>query len=278
MKRILAVLLTLVLTVSLVSISKAESIMDIDIGLTISFIDVGRGDAILLRCGGESMLIDGGSRSKGNTVKNYLDSIGLTELTYMLNTHRHNDHIDGLIWLVENNFSVGEYLSPYRENFLDPDGRHDKMVRWLRQRNIVYHQIGNGDEMWLGNLVHLEFLRDESKGGTPNSYSVVTKVTFGETTILLMADVEGEAQRHLLKEYGSDFFKADILKCSHHGTTAMVYEFLDAVDPDLAIVTNSRKKNSGIENQLNNRKIKHYYTAEGTVEIQSDGLDWTVMK
>jgi len=66
--------------------------------LTVSFIDVGQGDSILLRApDGTDILIDGGPRTAGPTVVAYLQQEGVDDIDVMVATHPDSDHIGGLI-------------------------------------------------------------------------------------------------------------------------------------------------------------------------------------
>lgn len=61
------------------------------------FINVGQGDAELIVCGEDAVLIDGGKASAGSTVVDYLSRQGIAELDAVIATHPHEDHIGGLI-------------------------------------------------------------------------------------------------------------------------------------------------------------------------------------
>ena len=64
--------------------------------LTVHYIDVGQGDATLITCGEDAMLIDAGDNSKGTALQSYLLSQDITELDYVIGTHPDADHIGGL--------------------------------------------------------------------------------------------------------------------------------------------------------------------------------------
>ena len=64
--------------------------------LTVRFLDVGQGDSILLSCGDETMLIDGGPVEEGQFLVSRLNRLDVTELTYVVNTHPDEDHCGGL--------------------------------------------------------------------------------------------------------------------------------------------------------------------------------------
>ena len=67
----------------------------------VRFIDVGQADCILVQCGGETMLIDGGNRGDGTLVAGYLQSLGVDAIDLLVNTHAHEDHLGGLAVVVE---------------------------------------------------------------------------------------------------------------------------------------------------------------------------------
>lgn len=64
--------------------------------LIVHFIDVGQGDAILLTCGEDAMLIDAGDNDQGTKVQNYLQKQGVDKLKYVIATHPDADHIGGM--------------------------------------------------------------------------------------------------------------------------------------------------------------------------------------
>lgn len=274
MKRFLSLVLVVFLVLFMVICTAMASVYNEMDYLTVSFIDVRMGDCILLSCGGENMLIDGGMKKSATIIKKYFDQIGLEKLDYMFNTHFHEDHIGGLSKLLKENFPVDVYLSPYPDDF-KWDKTQIEVQNLLKKKEVEYVQVAGGEEMYLGEA-HLEFFRDMSKDVGTNGHSVVTMVTFGQVKILLMADVGGLAQWHLLAKYGAEVFKADILKYSHHGYMPMVKEFMDVIDPDLAVVTNNKKAVPGCESQLKKRDIDRFYTQSGTVVIETDGEDWSV--
>ena len=83
-------------------------------GVYVTFIDVGQGDSTLAYCEGETLLIDAGVPGQGEVVASYLDSIGVTQLDYVVCTHAHEDHCGGLDYILEN-YEVGMLFAPYTE-------------------------------------------------------------------------------------------------------------------------------------------------------------------
>ena len=83
-------------------------------GLAVSYIDVGQGDATLIVCNGEAMLIDAGVPEAGQTVVNYLDASGVDSLVYAVVTHAHEDHCGGMDEVVEA-VDIGTLFAPYSD-------------------------------------------------------------------------------------------------------------------------------------------------------------------
>lgn len=78
----------------------------------IHFLDVGQGDAAIILCNGESLMIDGGAPSCSSLIYSYLvNDLGLTHIDYMISTHPHDDHVGGLSAAL-NACTVGKIYSP----------------------------------------------------------------------------------------------------------------------------------------------------------------------
>ena len=71
--------------------------MDSNASATVSFLDVGQGDSILIQAEGKTVLIDGGERDQGSVVLDDLKQYGVTTIDYLIASHPHSDHIGGLI-------------------------------------------------------------------------------------------------------------------------------------------------------------------------------------
>jgi len=81
--------------------------------LRVDFINVKIGDAILLRAGDQSMMIDGGTRGKADMLELFFADQGITDFTYYFNTHAHDDHIEASTCLVQRGYTATCYLSKY---------------------------------------------------------------------------------------------------------------------------------------------------------------------
>ena len=240
--------------------------------LTVSFIDRGAADCILLCCGGETMIVDGAAYNQFKFIDAALSALDVHHFDYMINTHAHDDHIEGLIALLKHDYPADVYMSCYEDGY-SGSAEHTEVRKLLTERNIPYQRIGNGDHFSLGNA-EVTVFRDETPGIDKNRHSLILKVVYHGSSVLLMADAGRQTQDYLLDLYDADVFKADVLKFAHHGMTTMSVPFLAAVAPELVIVTNIRSSVPRAEKQLATLHIPRYYTHTGVVLMQTDGNLW----
>jgi len=74
--------------------------------VTVYFFDVGQGDSILINADGKNVLIDGGTKTAGSTLLGYLSSVNVTHIDIMVATHTHEDHIGGLITVMQSTITI----------------------------------------------------------------------------------------------------------------------------------------------------------------------------
>lgn len=238
--------------------------------------DTNEGDAMLLRCGGESMMVDGGPKPYREKLRDALAARGLEhDMKYYFSTHYHDDHIDGLYYLMRYGFTAGEFLHGYKESFFKEEERLYRTIRQAQFGQVPVRQVFDGDVLTLGGA-QLRVLHCTELFGA-NARSLVLKVTFGESSMLLCADITGETQRYFMENREEGILKADIIKIPHHGLVPMVPEVLDVVMPGAAIVTNEKKTVfSGAMAQLAGRNIPAFLCGEGAVLAVTDGRDWYI--
>ena len=125
--------------------------------MTVRFLDVGQGDSILLSCGEDTMLIDGGPVEEGQFLVSRLNRLDVTELTYVVNTHPDEDHCGGLAAVLakypaEHVYSsVTEYTTKgfqrgqvYGRAVQADRGAADRHALESRQRSGDGHRAGAG--------------------------------------------------------------------------------------------------------------------------------------
>ena len=241
--------------------------------LTIIAFKTGRSDAMLVRSGGEDMLVDGGYNAFRFDLAEALQKMGIAHVKIMFNTHPHDDHIEGFLYLLDRGFTADEAMSPFAKEYNDKYNFQQKFVRKLDKAQIPYHQVFDGDAFTLGDA-QVTVLHNP-KGGTVNDRSAVLSIRFGESSALLTADIAGGTQ-HYLADMDPSPVKTDVLKAPHHGITAMVKEFLDAADPAFILGSCYEKDASSLIVQARYRDIPLYCAGQGRVTMVTDGTDWYI--
>lgn len=102
--------------------------------LFVHFIDVGQGDSILVQTPSQNVLIDGGERTAGPIVVEYLRTQGVEGLDIVISTHPHSDHIGGLIDVLKT-FSVKEVIDPA---VIHTTKTYEEYLTLIDQKNIIF--------------------------------------------------------------------------------------------------------------------------------------------
>lgn len=202
--------------------------------LAVHFIDVGQADCILLSCGDDYMLIDGGNAADGYAVRSYLENAGVDKLDLLVATHPHEDHIGGLptvltyfeaetIWTTEITYSNSTI-----RKFLDAADKQDAPVV----------QPTGGETFLLGSALVTVLGPVSTNYEDVNNLSLVLMVEFEDTRFLFTGDMETLAEGDMLDFWGEEFnWKADVLKVGHHGSYSSTgYRLLREVAPTWAVI------------------------------------------
>lgn len=233
----------------------------------------GESDCMLLENGGECMMIDGGAMKWREKLYNALQDRGISHLKYFFNTHPHDDHIDGLCYLMmDYGVTADEFLSVFPEDY--DHKLHQRALRQARKAGVPFRQLFAGDTLTLGGVT-LRIYRS-SHGETENGYSALTRLEFGDASALLCADITGNVQKQFLELLPPEQLKADVAKAPHHGLNPFVSEFLDAVAPGFVVITNYEGDAKPTVNQMKKRGIPFAHSGEGTVILETDGTDWYI--
>ena len=242
--------------------------------LRITAFSAGQSDCMLLECGGETMMVDGGTAAYQDELIHAMHERNVENFKYLLGTHYHEDHIGGLIALMENGFGAGEYLHPYEPNAIYSNVNHRRAMQTVKNRKIPERQIMNGDQLLLGEAVITLIRYDE--GISANGRSTLAHVQFGSASALLTADIIGDTQSWCLETMPPSMLDVDVLKAPHHGVSAMVKDFVLAASPELIFINNeARDAREGIR-QAENLSIPALCTGDGRVVLETDGEDWYV--
>ena len=212
-------------------------------GMEITFLDVGEGDAILVTADGESMLVDGGLPECSDLIYTVLKNRELDHLRYVVCTHPHSDHAGGLSGALRY-ATVDEAFCCAPEY----DSRSfDSFVKALEKQGVELQIPQAGRQLQLGAAV-ITVISPSRHYEELNDNSLVLRIDYGRTSVLLAGDAGYQAELDMMD---SDYpLRADILKVGHHGSgSSSYYYFLDAVEPEYAVISVGRDNENGHPSQ-----------------------------
>ena len=239
--------------------------------LKVTFLDVGQGDAAVIQFPrGKVMVIDGGGTPDGSfdpgerIVAPYLWGEKRKAVDYLVNSHSHPDHLQGLLFLLEN-FEVKKVWDNGDRDAESP--LVQKMLEMARDRVEARGQGGSVHEVEGGKI---EFFHPPLEKGRRflfwgNDASLVIRISYGEVSFLFCGDVESLGEQEILKA-GMNL-QSTVLKVPHHGSkSSSTPDFLEAVRPRFAVFT----VRGGARPRLPSPAVLERYEAMGVKVFRSD--------
>jgi len=243
--------------------------------IRVSFIDVGKGDCILLQLGEAAALIDTGYEQTAEKVVSYLREQGVCNLEFVLISHYDRDHIGG-IRAIGSAFPVGLVYLP---DYVGADKNYRALAKAIGDLGLPTQRVSTplssniGDALLALYPSPVEYAPDASGGeGNDNDLSLAASLTSGEGSYLFAGDLEEEGIAAFLEGGHGQF---DVLKMPHHGEkSSCLDELLDEVRPRLAVITDSSDEPADKKTlkQLGKADIDVYRTSEfATIVVMEDG-------
>ena len=198
--------------------------------LSVTYLDVGQGNAVLVRQGDQAMLIDGGPRESSSFVVSYLEQQGIQKLDYVLISHFDEDHLAGAIGAL--------YKFPV-ETLITADYETDSSIyesykEAVEEKGYVPVHPSLGDTFSLGSG-SFRIISPVSYGHEDeNQDSVGIILENGSDRFFIGGDIGLEGEKEIL-EAGVDI-QADVMLMNHHGSHVS-REFFQAVNPSWAVIS-----------------------------------------
>lgn len=243
--------------------------------LSVSFLDVGQGDAIFIETPlGSQVLIDGGRGSdvlrELSTVMPFWDR----SIDIIVATHPDADHIGGLVEVFER-FDVEYIVETDVENDTPVYRAYREVIRRRGPERIV---PARGTQIEIDETATLTILsREVVAASDTNDASIVMRLDYGETSFLFTGDATKFVEEELLEFH--ELLDTDVLKVGHHGSsTSTSAAFVSAVSPDIAVISVGADNSYGhptseVLTTLENAGAVIYRTDEdGTIRLISDGM------
>ncbi len=242
------------------------------------------GDSTLLIFpAGTTMLIDTGYCGVGKYVVAFLRALDLGMLDYLVFTHPHGDHFGGAIELMD--YLWNEKKGGIREVWYSGAKMDKELValtmKLLKEKGVVFRQIkvdkdcagerpakivtgGVEISVYGPNEYDIQAVNSNENVETSNDVSLVLRFLYGKTVFLTCGDIYRNKEQYLLKTYGPECFRADVLKMNHHGNyQGNIQPWVSATRPQIAYAETDGNGNSGVMRR---------YTEAGAV-CYSTGMD-----
>ena len=220
--------------------------------LTVTYIDVGQGDSILIHTDRTNILIDTGPKGNGQNIYQTLKALKIEKLDYLIITHQHDDH-NGSLNEIRKLIPIDQEIIPTNET---------KMVG-------ITQAIDD---------ITLEFLGPVYISDDLNNMSLVIKLTYKNVSFLFMGDAGSEEEANLIRTYDAITLKSDVLKVGHHGSDSSSSQaFINVVQPSYAVISVGADNDYGHPHEATLNTLKQTNTQvfrtdrDGTVICTTDG-------
>ena len=214
-------------------------------GLTFAVMDVGQGDALFIESPtGTQILFDVGPARKIMGPLAKVMSPFDRSIDAIVLTNPDADHIGGFSEVFKN-YKVGMVVEPGTVN----DSRtYQNLKADILNKNIPNILAKSGMRLDLGGGVFIEILfpDQEVSNFNVNDGSVVARLYYGDTSIMLTGDSTLKTEKIILENIPKDSLKSTILKVGHHGSrTSSSDAFIKAIDPDFALISDGKDNKYG---------------------------------
>jgi len=239
-------------------------ISNVRTGLEIIFLDVGQGDSEIIHTkNGKNIIIDGGKRNK-NVVESYLDFKGINQIDIMILTHPDEDHIGGLIELIDVIHVDNIIVSDVDFSSIE---LYNEFISKANDKNVKITKVATGDRICLDQVIFNILLpQREIYFDNINNNSVVLSLEYEELKMMFTGDIEQEQEKYLEDNLLKDEFQ--VLKVAHHGSsTSTTGRFLDTITPSIGVISCGANNiyghpNKQVLNGLKDRNVEVFVTAD----------------
>lgn len=277
-------------------------------GLEMVMLDVGQGDGIAIHFpDGKNLLVDGGSLDVEDLAKYrlepYLKSRGISRLDYVFVTHGDQDHISGIVQMMEREdrgVKIETLVVPIREVW---EGQLEELVSLAKTKKIRVVEMKEEQILaFSGGTIRCLQPGEMEYPEPGNAASMVLLLSYGKFDLLLTGDVEEEGERMLTEKLASEKEKGvkqkegqsekeersgigeiEVLKVAHHGSkNSTSEEFLSVVQPECALLSAGKKNRYGhpheeTMNRLAEEGVMKFCTIEmGAIRIRTDGEKYQI--
>lgn len=233
--------------------------------LKIHFIDVGQGDSsLIITPQNKTILIDGGGSTSSdfnvgkNTLLPYILDRGFSKIDIVIISHFDNDHVGGIITLLEELKVEKVYISKQ----IEQSKNYEEFLKIASQKQIKIYEVMAGNRINIEKDLYLDILWPTDKQiatNILNNNAIVCNLHYKSFSMLFTGDIEEIAEREILNLYtqNENLLRADILKIGHHGSkTSSISDFLNIINPKVAVIGVGKNNNFGHPSKVVIERLK----------------------
>ena len=212
--------------------------------LEIHFLDVGQGDScFIITPNRKTILIDGGGSTSStfdvgkDTLIPYLLDKGYTNLDYVFISHFDQDHVGGILPVLEE-LHVGQVFISKQE---EKSENYKTFLELVKKKKLKMQEVKAGDKITIEDVSFqiLWPIEKQIEENQLNNNAMVMKLQYKSFSMLFTGDIEEVAEKKILDTYQNhlEILKATVLKVAHHGSkSSSTDKFLEAVNSKVAII------------------------------------------
>ena len=203
--------------------------------LEVHYLDIGQGDSFLIETpNGRQVLIDGGPNAIVLQRLSEVMDFGDHTIDMVVGTHPDKDHIGGLSDVLKK-YDVGTILTTENKNDTQASALYDQLKQ-KEGADVINARRGQMFILDASTTLRVLFPDRDPTNMESNESSIVLQLRYGSSTFLFTGDSPEKIEHYLVSIEGNGL-KSDVLKAGHHGSrTSTSEEYLDAVNPEYAII------------------------------------------
>lgn len=247
--------------------------------LTFAMLDVGQGDALFIESPtGTQILFDGGPSKKIMNQLSRVMSPFDRNIDAIVITNPDADHISGFLDVLK----IYEVGGLFESGTLNDSKIYQNLKDEIKKKNIPEILAKKGMKLDIGGGAFIDILfpdRDVSSF-TTNDGSIVARLSYGNTSLLLTGDASTKTENIILEKNSKIDLKSTILKVGHHGSRSSTSpDFIEIVSPSYALISNGRDNKYGhphkeVLDTLELLGVNIFRTDMlGNIIMKSDGLE-----
>lgn len=239
--------------------------------IKVSFLKVGKADAIVINTVSHTVLIDAANSGDGKDIYDFCSNQGCDELDYFILTHFDQDHVGGAKAVISKFSNVKNILEP---DYSETSDEYIKYEKAVSEKNYTRTKVKKELTFKLDDAVFTVYPGLNQTYQIANNYSLVITMVYGEKSFIFAGDAENERLSEIMEQIPQRKGGYDLVKIPHHGLSEKKTDnFIEFLKPSMAVICCSRKEppDDKVINILEKNKVDTYFTYNGTITFACDG-------